>query len=110
MELAGAHCQGCGRKFVGGTACPSCGRREGLEPTLFSGRGTVYSFSRVHVPTPAHQARAPYILALVDLEEGTRLTCQIEAGDPAAVAAIAIDAKVTFDREEAGVPIFQLAT
>jgi len=107
MELAGKRCSGCSRRFVGGSACPSCGLRDGLEDLLFSGRGKVYSFSRVHVPTPAHQARAPYLLALVDLDEGARVTCQIEAPDPAAVA---IDGRVLFDREEGGVPMFRVAS
>jgi uncharacterized OB-fold protein len=107
MELAGKSCSGCGRRFVGGSACPSCGRRDGVEEILFSGRGSIHSYSRVHVPTPAHQSRAPYLLALVDLEEGARLTCQIETADPAAVA---IDGKVAFDREQDGVPMFRPAS
>lgn len=104
MELQGRKCGGCGRRFIGNGACPSCGRRDGLEAELFSGKGTLHSFSRVHVPTPGHQARAPYVLALIDLAEGVRVTGQIETESP---DKLDVGSSVGFAHETDGVFYFQ---
>lgn len=43
-----------------------------------SGRGTVYSFYVAHRPAhPAFRDRVPYVVALVDLEEGPRMMTNI---------------------------------
>jgi hypothetical protein len=63
--------------------CPHC-RGLDLEWRDACGRGTVYSFSVVHQPPSARwKDRVPYILAVVDLEEGPRMMsnivdCEIE--------------------------------
>ena len=103
MELNGHICSGCSRTFVGDGACPTCGRRDGLEAVALSGRGTVYSFSRVHVPTPRFEANAPYVLALVQLEEGARVTAQVATDTP---DDLKIDAPVQFDRDNEGTLVF----
>ncbi|MFN7972798.1 MAG: Zn-ribbon domain-containing OB-fold protein [Acidobacteriota bacterium] len=108
MPAPGFTCS-CGRVFLSAAAspaCPSCGRRDAVAETTLSGRGTIYSFSRVHVPTPRFQDKAPYVLALVDLAEGARVTCQIETGDP---SSLAVGSPVAFAGMTAGVPIFQPA-
>jgi uncharacterized OB-fold protein len=72
--IAYQRCEGCRsvwyfrREF-----CPSCGQPE--PATLqASGRGTVYAHALVHrAPSEALRARAPYLLALVDMEEGFRV-------------------------------------
>src|SRR5262245_1358448 len=104
MELRAQKCSGCDRPFVGGAACPSCGRRDGLSGALLSGRGTLYSFSRVHVPTPRFQDRTPYLLSLVDLAEGGRVTCQIQTDAP---DRLAVGQAVAYDHEEGGVLYFR---
>lgn len=52
--------------------CDQCG-----EPTAFediSGMGTIYSYVVIHHPSvPAFAAEVPYTIALVELDEGTRL-------------------------------------
>jgi uncharacterized OB-fold protein len=42
-----------------------------------SGRGTVYSWTETLVPWPGHEDRVPYICALVELEEGVRILCNL---------------------------------
>ena len=60
------------------------GGRE-LEWVAASGRGTVYSFTITHrSPLPAKGIR-PYIVALVDLEEGVRLMVNLVDCPPEAV-------------------------
>jgi uncharacterized OB-fold protein len=56
-----------------------------------SGRGTLTSFTTIRVPPTAFQGQEPYDIAVIDLEEGLRVTARLlvpergEAaiGDPA---------------------------
>lgn len=70
-----------------GPMCPSCRSFEhGWEE--LSGRGTVYTFTRVHqafVPDLAEQL--PYVVAVVELEggEGARLVTNVVDVDPSTV-------------------------
>ncbi|HEV2122756.1 MAG TPA: Zn-ribbon domain-containing OB-fold protein [Chloroflexota bacterium] len=67
-------CNACGRfVFYPRAACPAC-LNGTLEWVPASGRGTLYTYTIVHrAPSPEFQAQTPYIVALVDLEEGVRL-------------------------------------
>lgn len=42
-----------------------------------SGRATLYSYNIVHRPAPGFEDRAPYALAVVELEEGPRMMTNI---------------------------------
>ncbi len=66
--------------------CPHCSSRR-LKWTPVSGRGRVYTLTVVHKAPGAFQADAPYVVALVDLEEGCRMMSNIVdvAPDPEAV-------------------------
>jgi uncharacterized OB-fold protein len=60
--------------------CPACGARE---PESFAsvGRGVVYASSVVHrAPDDAFRAIAPYLLVLVELDEGPRVMAHAEPG------------------------------
>jgi uncharacterized OB-fold protein len=77
--------------------CPSCWATA-LERVPCSGRGRVYSFTVVHqAPSDFFQARAPYVLAIVELEEGPRLMATILGVDPHQVY-IDMPVQVTFER------------
>jgi len=76
--------------------CPLCQAGE-LEWRTSKGRGTVTSFSVVHrAPTPAFKADVPYVLALVDFEEGFKLMMNI-LGDDAQETAIGDSVEVMFE-------------
>jgi len=62
--------------------CPHCWSRN-VEWRSLSGRGTLYSHTRVHATASAFAHEAPYDLALVDLEEGLRVATRFVG--PAAV-------------------------
>ncbi len=68
-ELVRPYCPGCDRSFfTPQLVCPGC-RRAGWEWRLSSGQGSIYSFTTVHrAPVPGLEV--PYVLAVVDLEEG----------------------------------------
>lgn len=57
------------------------GRRE-LEWREVSGRGTLYSWTVTLSPWPGHEARVPYICALVDLDEGVRVLANLYHCEP----------------------------
>lgn len=78
-------CQSCGRHvFYPRSLCPHCGGVD-LEWVTVSGRGTVYSLTVVHRAPAEFQAEAPYVVALVELEEGVRMLTRLIDVEPAAV-------------------------
>ena len=91
------HCTACGEKhFMPRHACPHCWS-DRLEWTEAQGTGTVYTFSIVHrAPTPAFAAATPYVIALVDLDEGPRMFANV-VGDNALAVAIGDRVRVTFE-------------
>ncbi len=62
--------------------CPFCFSDQ-LVWTPVSGRGVVHAFTIPHRhPNPAFAARAPYVVALVELEEGVRMLSNLVDVDP----------------------------
>jgi uncharacterized OB-fold protein len=47
--------------------------RRNLEWREVSGRGTLYSFTEIHVAPPGFEDLAPYMIGVVELEEGVRI-------------------------------------
>ena len=85
-ELYFQRCRDCGTKRLYPRAlCPSClsSRPEWVRA---SGRGTVYSFSVTHQnQAPGFREELPYVLAIVELEEGVRLMTNVVGCAPDAV-------------------------
>ncbi|HEY4548514.1 MAG TPA: OB-fold domain-containing protein [Pedomonas sp.] len=85
------HCSACRSwLFPMRLRCPSCGQTP--EWQAVSGRGRIWSFTRVHPPVlPAFAALAPYPVVVVELEEqqGLRLVGNLveKADDPINVVA-----------------------
>ena len=77
-RLSGTKCENCGNiYFPPRKVCPNC-RREGKPVSMnFSGKGKVYTFSVIRVPSEGFEAYAPYIVGLIQLEEGPKVTTQI---------------------------------
>lgn len=73
-ELLVPQCSNCGQHFFyAREVCPNC-----LSPkwewTKASGRGRLYSWTTVYQPgNPAFAGDAPYVYALIQLEEGPRI-------------------------------------
>ncbi len=73
--------------------CPSCGKRSNIEWRKLSGKGTVYSYTvirQVIDNSPAFQADLPFIVGLVELDEGPRIYSniagkEVEIGDAVSV-------------------------
>jgi uncharacterized OB-fold protein len=75
-------CGSCGRSFfTPRLACPHC-LSEDWAWTESAGRGTLYSFTVCHrAPEPGFEV--PYVLAIVDLEEGWSMLANVVDCDPA---------------------------
>jgi hypothetical protein len=85
-ELLYQVCQRCAHvQFYPRRHCTACKAMD-LEWRHSAGAGTVYSHTTVHrAPTPAFKADVPYVIALVDLDEGFRMMVNILGCDPADV-------------------------
>jgi uncharacterized OB-fold protein len=75
-KLSGSRCAGCGSlAFPPLPICSSCGSQD-VAPAPLSERGTLYTYSVLHVG--ARGWPAPYVLGYVDLPEGVRVFSHIE--------------------------------
>jgi uncharacterized protein len=90
-------CSDCGAfRFYPRLVCPSC-MSEKVEWVEASGRGRVYSYTIVHRAPPAFRDDAPYVVVVVELEEGVRLMSRLDI-DPPGAATIDMPVKVTFEK------------
>jgi uncharacterized protein len=85
-ELRLQKCDSCGHLlFPPASRCPQCLGNK-LTWARLSGRGRIYSFVVYHrVYHPGFEKSIPYVVALVELEEGPRLISNIVGCDPKAV-------------------------
>jgi uncharacterized OB-fold protein len=81
-RLTGEVCPHCNTAiFPPRDICPDCGE-EAREVKQFSGKGEVYSFTKVYDAPEGFDLQAPYTVALIKLEEGPMLTAQLtDLGD-----------------------------
>lgn len=86
-RLSMQRCRGCGKlRFPPSLLCPACHSDEAAWQNL-SGRGRIASFTVMRrAPAPAFAARVPYVLALIDLEEGPRMMANVVGEDALRVA------------------------
>ena len=85
-HLAGARCADCGQTFlVRPVACPHCFSRKPMAEVPLADRGKLYSYTIVHRSFPG--VKVPFVMAVVDLDDGTTLrgTLADVAPDPAAI-------------------------
>ena len=81
-SLVGEVCPHCETKiFPPRDICPDCGN-EASQEFQFSGKGTIYTFTEVREAPAGHEQNAPYHVAIVQLEEGPKVTSQLtDLGD-----------------------------
>jgi uncharacterized OB-fold protein len=110
-ELVVQACQRCGSLlFYPRATCTSCGSTE-LTWRPVSGRGVLYSFTVARRATHRRLTdRVPYVIAVVELDEGPRLTSTVVACDPDRLL-IGQRLRVDFeDVEDQSIPVFRLDT
>ncbi|HEV2008163.1 MAG TPA: Zn-ribbon domain-containing OB-fold protein [Burkholderiales bacterium] len=108
-RLVMPRCLDCSRyHFYPRTLCPHCGSAR-LEWSECSGRGTVYSYTIVHrAPSPAFAADVPYVVAVVEIDEGLRLMTNVVGCAPDTVR-IGMKVGVTFRQvaDDVTLPVFE---
>ena len=76
-SLTGEKCPHCGHFiFPPRDVCPACAE-EAKTLFQFSGKGIVYSFTTVQDAPAGFEEQAPYVLALIKLDEGPTITAQL---------------------------------
>jgi len=77
-RLIGTRCTNCKNVYFPPTIlCPDCRRKGKLEEFKLSGNGEVLSYTVIRVPPEGFENYAPYVVAIIRLEEGTNITGQI---------------------------------
>lgn len=110
-ELLLQRCDACQRfLFYPRALCPHCSS-DRISWQRASGQGTVYSYTVVHQAYGPFAGQVPYVVALVDLDEGVRMMTRIAESPPEAVR-IGARVRVTFVEAGEGVtlPYFILAS
>ncbi len=105
-------CGQCGRyRFYPRQTCPNC-LSDVYDWAQVSGRGTIYSFTVVHRPAgPGFADMAPYVAAIIDLEEGARMLTHIVRCPPDKVK-VGMPVRVVFEdvSPEIAIPKFEPAS
>jgi len=85
-RLEASKCKECGEiYFPPRDVCSGCKSRV-FEPCRLSDRGKILTYSVIHVPPKEFAGNTPYIIAVVELTEGVRLTTQVADARPDEVA------------------------
>lgn len=103
------YCTPCQRYFfIPRVLCPRC-HSEQIEWRPASGNGVIYSYTISRRPAgPAFADRAPYVVALIDLEEGPRMMSNVLTDD---VEGVRIGQRVQVEFEDVGevsLPVFRV--
>jgi len=105
-------CNACGRAYhYPRPACPHCWS-EDVAWREATGRATLYTFSTVHVnDLPPFKEQLPYVVGIVDLEEGVRMTTRLVDSDASSLR-IGMPVQVDFTplTDDIALPVFKPAS
>ncbi len=77
-RLLGTKCTTCKTNyFPKRNVCIKCRRKGKMEELQYKGIGSIFSFTEISAPPEGFEEQAPYVLAIIQLQEGPRLTAQI---------------------------------
>ena len=97
-NLVGRHCRTCDTKYFPPVPlCPKCRRKTDFVDSQLSGLGKIYSYTIIHDPPAGFKDLAPYVLALVRLDEGPLVLSQIVEVD-SELLKIGMSVQVVFRR------------
>ena len=83
MEPTAYRCAKCDTIFMPPRLyCPECGSDDHQNVAL-SGRGTIRTWTTIHVGPTRYESEVPYTVVLVELEEGPRLMGRLAPGETA---------------------------
>ncbi len=77
-NLIGTRCTTCGKYFYPPRGfCPDCRREGKIVDHQFKGTGKVVTYSIIRSSSGNFKLLTPYVLAIIELDEGTRLTSHL---------------------------------
>jgi uncharacterized OB-fold protein len=79
-NLIGNKCGNCGKVFFPPReSCPECRRKSmgKMEKCKLSGKGEIVTYTIIHVGSEHFEDKVPYPIAVIELEEGPRITAEI---------------------------------
>ena len=77
-NLIGTRCTVCGRHFFPPRSfCPDCRRSGKIVDHKFKGTGRVLTHTIIRTASDQFEDLTPYVLAIIELDEGPRMTAQI---------------------------------
>jgi uncharacterized OB-fold protein len=77
-NLVGTRCERCSQYFFPPrTFCPFCRREGKIVEHNFKGTGKVITYTIIRSASDQFEFTTPYVLAIVELDEGPRMTAQI---------------------------------
>ena len=77
-RIVGVRCETCKSAFFPKRlVCSKCRRKGKLVEVQFAGKGKVFSYTEVSSPPEGFEDQVPYLLAVVELDEGAKLTGMI---------------------------------
>ena len=81
-ELRIQRCAACARYFFYPRRyCPHCGSAD-VHWTAISGRGSLYSYIICYHAAPGYEDATPYVIAIVELDEGPRMLANLSDVEP----------------------------
>jgi|Deesub1362B_J571_1020462.scaffolds.fasta_scaffold19974_2 hypothetical protein len=81
-KLVGLKCKKCGTFILPPKSiCKKCGSKE-FEWIEFSGKGSLHTFTVIHIAPKRFLNDVPYVVGVVQLEEGPKVTARIVGVDP----------------------------
>jgi uncharacterized OB-fold protein len=78
-NLVGTYCENCNTYYYPPrNLCPKCRRKSKIKEVQLSGKGRVVSWSVVHDAVESFKMLKPYIVALIELDEGVKITAPLD--------------------------------
>ena len=108
-ELRIQRCNSCSKAvFYPRAICPHCFSDQ-LTWTVASGKGTIYSYTVAHQAFGSFAADVPFVVALIELEEGVRMMSRL-LDAPRERVTVGAAVQVTFEKveEDLTLPYFRL--
>ena len=80
-------------------SCYGCGSNN-MDWANVSGKGKIISFTVIHIAPDEFKDEAPYFIAIVELEEGTRVSARLIGFDPLKPQEVKLGSDVKLDYED----------
>lgn len=104
-QLKAFECSECGRQaLLMQGFCSNCRSINSCQAIEVNGKGTVFSYTRIHVAEERFKGETPYLIAVIECDEGLRLLARIKESEK-----IAIGSRVVLDEWNEDIPIFRVS-